>query len=170
MERPEFRLATWLFLYCCNLYQRQNLMLCQPGAVHDHCGREADGDAAGGVTKLYPIQMMGLLRFIFAPCTITDSECSAAWSTDWVEWSFSSSDSDFKFRLGGPEVSGLETVLNPATHMNTSLFLSLVLTFLPIVSALTPQWRGLINGTVIYLGLGLVALCFFVCISKTNRP
>ena len=60
-------------------------MLCQPGAVHDHCGREADGDAAGGVTKLYPIQMMGLLRFIFAPCTITDSECSAAWSTDWVE-------------------------------------------------------------------------------------
>jgi hypothetical protein len=54
--------------------------------------------------------------------------------------------------------------------MNQSLRLALVLTLLPIVAALTPQWRGLINGTVIYIVFGCIALCFFVCISKSNRP
>ncbi len=77
---------------------------------------------------------------------------------------------------GGPGHAGCgaarasETVLNPATHMNQSLRLALVLALLPIVAALTPQWRGLINGTVIYIVFGCIALCFFVCISKSNRP
>ncbi|EKX40566.1 hypothetical protein GUITHDRAFT_113352 [Guillardia theta CCMP2712] len=35
---------------------------------------------------------------------------------------------------------------------------------------MTPQWRGLVNGTVIYIALGIVALCFVVCISKPNKP
>jgi hypothetical protein len=46
----------------------------------------------------------------------------------------------------------------------------LLSTFLPVVAAMTPQWKGLINGTVIYLALGVIAMFFVVCISKPNKP
>jgi hypothetical protein len=54
--------------------------------------------------------------------------------------------------------------------MNSTQRLSLVLSFLPLVAAMTPQWRGLINGTVIYVALGVIAMFFVVCISKPNKP
>ena len=48
--------------------------------------------------------------------------------------------------------------------------LGLILAFLPVAAAMQPQWRGLVNGTVIYLALGTFALFFVVCISKPNKP
>jgi hypothetical protein len=36
--------------------------------------------------------------------------------------------------------------------------------------SMTPQWRGLFNGSVIYLVLGVVALACSTFISKTNKP
>jgi hypothetical protein len=55
----------------------------------------------------------------------------------------------------------------PSTQISIPLLLS---TFLPVVAAMPPQWKGLINGTVIYLALGVIAMFFVVCISKPNKP
>eukprot|EP00283_Hemiselmis_rufescens_P010043 CAMPEP_0173434270 /NCGR_PEP_ID=MMETSP1357-20121228/12408_1 /TAXON_ID=77926 /ORGANISM="Hemiselmis rufescens, Strain PCC563" /LENGTH=90 /DNA_ID=CAMNT_0014399091 /DNA_START=93 /DNA_END=365 /DNA_ORIENTATION=- len=35
---------------------------------------------------------------------------------------------------------------------------------------MTPQWRGLINGTVVYIALGVVAMFFVVCVSRPAKP
>ena len=48
--------------------------------------------------------------------------------------------------------------------------LVLLLALLPVVAAMTPQWRGLVNGTVIYIAFGVFGLFFVVCISKPNKP
>ncbi|KAJ1487011.1 ATP synthase subunit H-domain-containing protein [Baffinella frigidus] len=48
--------------------------------------------------------------------------------------------------------------------------LVLLLALLPVVAAMTPQWRGLVNGSVIYIAFGVFGLFFVVCISKPNKP
>ncbi len=58
-------------------------------------------------------------------------------------------------------------LMAPSTQISIPLLLS---TFLPVVAAMPPQWKGLINGTVIYLALGVIAMFFVVCISKPNKP
>lgn len=35
---------------------------------------------------------------------------------------------------------------------------------------MTPQWRGLINGTIIYIVLGVVAMVCQMFISSVNKP
>jgi hypothetical protein len=35
---------------------------------------------------------------------------------------------------------------------------------------MTPQWRGLINGTIIYIVLGVVAGFCQMFVSKNNKP
>jgi hypothetical protein len=52
--------------------------------------------------------------------------------------------------------------------MNASLVL--LLAMLPLAAAMTPQWSGLVNGTLIYLVLGAAAMCFVVCVSKQAKP
>lgn len=54
------------------------------------------------------------------------------------------------------------------TAPSSSLLIFLAL--LPVVHAMTPQWRGLINGTVIYIALGVIGMFFVVCVSKPNKP
>lgn len=54
----------------------------------------------------------------------------------------------------------------PLSQRNAFLLMAL----LPVVDAMTPQWKGLINGTVIYIALGIIAMFFVVCISKPNKP
>ena len=60
--------------------------------------------------------------------------------------------------------SGLQT----PRKMNASLVL--LLAMLPLAAAMTPQWSGLVNGTLIYLVLGAAAMCFVVCVSKQAKP
>lgn len=35
---------------------------------------------------------------------------------------------------------------------------------------MTPQWRGLVNGTIVYLVLGAIAMGCRMMINKTNQP
>lgn len=54
------------------------------------------------------------------------------------------------------------------TTMNASLVL--LLAFLPLAAAMTPQWTGLVNGTLIYFVLGAIAMCFVICVTKQAKP
>mmetsp|Transcript_30968 Transcript_30968/g.60504 ORF Transcript_30968/g.60504 Transcript_30968/m.60504 type:complete len:104 (-) Transcript_30968:171-482(-) len=56
--------------------------------------------------------------------------------------------------------------------MQHSLALSalLLVSLVEGVAAMSPQWSGLINGTVVYIALGIVAMFFVVCISKPAKP
>mmetsp|Transcript_26339 Transcript_26339/g.41207 ORF Transcript_26339/g.41207 Transcript_26339/m.41207 type:complete len:111 (+) Transcript_26339:1-333(+) len=40
----------------------------------------------------------------------------------------------------------------------------------PAAAAMSPQWRGLVNGTAMYIALGIIAASFVVCVSKSNKP
>ena len=35
---------------------------------------------------------------------------------------------------------------------------------------MTPQWRGLVNGTIIYIVLGVIAFFLKMMVSKPNQP
>ena len=38
------------------------------------------------------------------------------------------------------------------------------------IFSMTPQWRGLVNGTIIYIVLGFIAGFCRMFVSKTNQP